>query len=64
MSRKVIFIVASALIFFILDQTWVFPSMFAYLPQVLGWFIASALSGVQIVALIYEWHYWGALNIL
>ncbi len=57
MFHKVIFIIASAIIFIVLDQNWVFPPLFAHLPQLLSWPIAFGLAGFEIVALIAEWHY-------
>jgi len=64
MSRKYIFISASVLMFFLSDLIWAFPSIYSSLPQFFSWFSASALAGFQMVALIYEWHYWGASDIL
>jgi hypothetical protein len=57
MSRKVIFILASIVIFFVVDLNWVYPPLFNLLPQITAWATAGALAGLQISILIAEWHY-------
>ncbi len=57
MSRKVIFICASTLIFVMLDVYWVYPPLFNHLPIIFGWCISFALAGCEIVGLIVEWRY-------
>ena len=55
MSRRVIFMVASALIFLVLDLSWVYPLFFDHLGLVFSWVAAFALAGFEIVALLAEW---------
>jgi hypothetical protein len=57
MSRKVIFIVASALVFFVVDFNWVYPTLFNTLNQIFSWGIGSTLAGCQISTLVAEWYY-------
>lgn len=57
MFHKVIFIVASAVIFAALDLNWICPLFFNSLPQTFSWIIAFTLAGFEISALIAEWYY-------
>jgi hypothetical protein len=57
MLHKLIYIIASILVFFVIDLSWVYPPLFNYLPQVFSWVIASALIGFEVIILIAEWHY-------
>jgi hypothetical protein len=57
MTHKLIFIVASFMIFFALDQNWLYPLLLGKMPLILGWVTASVLAGFQLTALIAEWSY-------
>ena len=57
MARKVIFLLASILVFGVLDGSWVYPGLLNSLPLVFGWTAASFLAGLQILALIVEWNH-------
>jgi hypothetical protein len=57
MLHKIIFIIASVIVFFVIDLNWVYPSLFTNLPQVFSWVIASGLVGFEIILLISEWFY-------
>ena len=62
MSRVVIFFLASVFMVILVDQMWAFPFLFNYLPQLLDSVAAALLAGSEIIALIYELHYFGALG--
>ena len=57
MSRKVIFIIAAAVVIFVLDLNWVYPPIFNNMPLFFSWLVISALTSSQISILIVEWHY-------
>jgi hypothetical protein len=57
MTHKLIFIVASVMIFFALDQNWLYPLLLGKMPLIFGWVTASVLAGFQLIALIAEWSY-------
>jgi hypothetical protein len=66
MRHKVIFILASAIVFCVIDYNWVYPQLFTYLPQIYSWVIASTLAGCELSLLMVEWNYldWKPLGIL
>jgi hypothetical protein len=56
MSRKVIFILATVVVFFALDLNWLYPLVFNNLPQISRWVIAFTLAGFEAAALLAEWY--------
>jgi hypothetical protein len=45
------------MIFFALDQNWLYPLLLGKMPLIFGWVTASVLAGFQLIALIAEWSY-------
>ena len=57
MVHRVIFTIASLVIFFVLDQYWLFPLLFGNLPNLFGWGMAALVAVVELLAIFAEWVY-------
>jgi hypothetical protein len=57
MTRKVIFIIASVLVFLSLDLVWIYPALFNHPPTLLSLAVSSLLLGLESSAIIAEWHF-------
>jgi hypothetical protein len=55
--RKFVFIVASAILWAVIDFIWVYPPIFSFYPQAVSWFIASTFTGLEFSVLLFEWDY-------
>ncbi len=55
--RKVVFIIASAILWAVVNYIWVYPPLFSFYPNFVSWFIASTFTGLQLTVLAYEWDY-------
>jgi hypothetical protein len=57
MVHKIVFVFASLVIFFVLDQYWLYPVVAGNLPSPFSWVIGSAVAMVESYALYAEWAY-------
>ena len=57
MAHKIVFSVGSLLVFFILDQYWLFPFLFSNLPNPFAMIVAAVVAVVEISTLFAEWVY-------
>jgi hypothetical protein len=57
MAQKIVFSIATVLVFFVLDQYWLFPFLFGNLPNPFGLVVAAVVALVELSTLFAEWVY-------
>jgi hypothetical protein len=57
MIHKAVFALGSLVIFYVLDQYWLYPFLFGNLPNPFSWALASVVAMAQLSTLFAEWIY-------
>jgi hypothetical protein len=57
MVHKLVFALGTLVIFYVLDQYWLYPMLMGNLPAPFGWVVGGAVAAVELLALLAEWVY-------